>query len=67
MENFRKKNLGGIQLFADKDWNSGFIKAFGINAIPRFILIDPKETVIAADELRPSDMKLSEKLEQLLK
>jgi thiol-disulfide isomerase/thioredoxin len=63
----KEKNLGGIQLFADKDWNSDFIKAFGINSIPRFILIDPNGTVIAADELRPSDIKLSDKLEQLLK
>lgn len=63
----KEKSLGGIQLFADKDWNSDFIKAFGINAIPRFILIDPKGNVVSADELRPSDIKLSEKLEQLLK
>jgi thiol-disulfide isomerase/thioredoxin len=63
----KEKSLGGIQLFADKDWNSDFTKAFGINSIPRFILIDPAGKVVSADELRPSDPKLQEKLDALLK
>jgi thiol-disulfide isomerase/thioredoxin len=63
----KDKSLGGIQLFADKNWNSDFIKAFGINSIPRFILIDPKGKVVSADEARPSDPKLVEKLDGLLK
>lgn len=62
-----EKKLGGIQLFADKNWNSDFITAFGINSIPRFILIDPKGIVINADAPRPSDPKLLEKLDDLLK
>ena len=61
------KQLGGIQLFADKDWNSDFIKSFGINSIPRFILIDPKGNVVSADAARPSDPKLQEELDTLLK
>ena len=60
------KSLGGIQLFADKNWYSEFITSFGINSIPRFILIDPKGVVLSADELRPSDSKLQEKLDSLL-
>jgi hypothetical protein len=63
----KEKSLGGIQLFADKDWNSDFTKAFGINSIPRFILIDPAGKVVSADELRPSDPKLQVKLDALLK
>ncbi len=63
----KDKSLGGIQLFADKNWNSDFIKAFGINSIPRFILIDPKGKVVSADEARPSEPKLVEKLDGLLK
>ena len=59
--------LGGIQLFADKNWNSDFIKSFGINSIPRFILIDPSGKVVSADAARPSDSKLSEQLDALLK
>jgi thiol-disulfide isomerase/thioredoxin len=60
------KQLGGIQLFADKNWNSEFITAFGINSIPRFILIDPKGVVVNSDADRPSDPKLQEKLDSLL-
>lgn len=63
----KDKELGGIQLFADKNWNSDFIKAFGITSIPRFILIDPSGNVVDADVARPSDIKLQEKLDLLLK
>ena len=62
----KEKELGGTQLFADKNWLSDFIKAFGINSIPRFILIDPNGVVIDADAKRPSDPKLSEQLDGLL-
>lgn len=61
------KALGGIQLFADKDWKSDFIQAYGINSIPRFILIDPKGNVVEADAKRPSDPALTAQLESLLK
>ena len=61
------KELGGIQLFADKNWNSDFIKAFGIDSIPRFLLIDPNGKVIKADAARPSSPQLTELLDSLLK
>lgn len=61
------KELGGIQLFADKNWTSDFIKAFGINAIPRFILIGPDGKVIKADAARPSSVALIELLDGLVK
>jgi thiol-disulfide isomerase/thioredoxin len=61
------KALGGTQLYADNNWNSDFIKAFGINSIPRFILIDPTGKVVDADASRPSNPKLKEQLEGLLK
>jgi len=61
------KTLGGVQLFADKDWKSEFIQAYGINSIPRFILIDPKGNVVEADAKRPSDPALQEQLDKLLK
>ena len=63
----KDKQLGGIQLFADKNWNSDFVKSFGINSIPRFILIDPSGKVVSADAARPSSPKLSEQLDTLLK
>jgi thiol-disulfide isomerase/thioredoxin len=60
------KNLGGIQLFADKDYNSDFIKSYGVTSIPRFILIDPTGKVIKGDASRPSDPELKEELDKLL-
>ena len=61
------KELGGIQLFADKNWTSDFVKAFGINSIPRFILIGPDGKVIKADAARPSSALLTELLDGLVK
>jgi len=61
------KELGGVQLLADKNWNSDFIKAYGINSIPRFILIDPNGKVAKADAPRPSSSSLVEMLDGLLK
>jgi len=62
-----EKQLGGVQLFADKNWNSDFIKHFEINSIPRFLLIDPTGKVINADADRPSNPKLQKTLDALLK
>ena len=60
------KQLGGIQLLADKDWKSDFIMSYGINSIPRFILIDPKGIIVKGDAVRPSDPKLQKLLDSLL-
>ena len=61
-----EKGLSGTQLFADKNWMSAFIRAFNINSIPRFILIDPKGNVLNPDADRPSNPALTAQLEQLL-
>ena len=61
------KNLGGVQLFADNDWNSQFVKDFGISGIPRFILIDPKGNVLNANADRPSSEELDKVLSELVK
>lgn len=60
------KALGGVQLFADKDWSSAFIQAYGINSIPRFILIGPDGKVVDANAARPSEPRLVEQLDKLL-
>ncbi|MFB9078306.1 TlpA family protein disulfide reductase [Flavobacterium procerum] len=60
------KNLGGIQLFADKDWESEFVVNYGVTGIPRFILIDPKGNIVDPDATRPSDPKLENQLNALL-
>ena len=61
-----EKQLGGVQLFADKNWNSDFMKSYGINSIPRFILIDPNGKVVKGDASRPSSPQLKEELDKLL-
>lgn len=61
-----KKELGGVQVFADNDWNSQFIKDYGIMAIPRFILLDPKGNVVESNAPRPSDPALIAMLDGLL-
>ncbi len=63
----KEQSLGGMQLFADKDWNSDFIRAFAINSIPRFLLIGPDGKVIDADTERPSMPELKARLAGLVK
>ena len=53
-----EKELGGIQLYADKSWNSNFITDYSIKGIPRFILIDPEGKIITPNAPRPSSPKL---------
>ena len=60
-----EKSLGGVQLFADNAWDSKFTKAFVINSIPRFLLIDPDGNIVSGDAPRPSDQKLIEMFDSL--
>ncbi|WP_282072112.1 TlpA family protein disulfide reductase [Polaribacter atrinae] len=59
------KDLKGLQLFADNNWESKFIEDYQIKGIPRFILIDPKGNIVNANAPRPSDKKLVETLQSL--
>ena len=52
------KALGGVQLFADNDWNSAFVQEYQIQGIPKFILIDTEGNIIDANAPRPSSDKL---------
>ncbi len=61
------KQLGGVQVMADKDWNSEWAVAYGIQSIPRFILVGPDGKVVDADAPRPSDPALTAKLDTLVK
>lgn len=60
-----QKQLGGIQLLADMDFNSEFIKGYAIKKIPRFILIDPNGNIVNFDAPRPSDSKLIDLFNEL--
>lgn len=56
----KEESLGGIQLFADNNFESKFIAEYEISAIPRFILLDPEGNIVDSDAARPSDPKLKE-------
>jgi hypothetical protein len=62
----KAKNLGGVQVIADNDWNSKFVLDFKITSIPRFILIDPSGKIIKGDAARPSNPELQTELDLLL-
>ncbi|SNR14593.1 TlpA family protein disulfide reductase [Tenacibaculum jejuense] len=53
-----EKNLGGVQLFANE--NQDFTKAYRIDNIPRFILIDPEGNIVSSDAPRPSNPALKD-------
>jgi len=57
------KRLKGVQLIADNAFESDVTKVYGINAIPRFMLIDKEGKIISADAPRPTDNTI----EKLLK
>ncbi|WP_400079136.1 TlpA family protein disulfide reductase [Winogradskyella sp. R77965] len=59
------KDLRGTQLFADNGFASQFIQGYRINAIPRFILIDPSGNIVSADAPRPSNPQLVSLFNQL--
>ncbi|MEO9571168.1 MAG: TlpA disulfide reductase family protein [Polaribacter sp.] len=59
------KELKGIQLFADNNWESQFIEEYLIKGIPRFILIDPNGNIVNANAPRPSSKKLVTTLKSL--
>lgn len=61
------KNLGGVQLFADKDWESEFVTGYGVTGIPRFIIVDPNGNILNSDADRPSSPNLQKQLDSLLK
>ncbi|MCF2491476.1 TlpA disulfide reductase family protein [Dyadobacter sp. CY347] len=60
------KQLTGVQVIADKDWQSQFMKDYAVSTIPRFILIDPEGKVLDANAARPSSPRFVEELDRLL-
>ncbi|WP_167365396.1 TlpA family protein disulfide reductase [Flavobacterium phragmitis] len=63
----KKEDLKGIQLMADKDFESDIAKNYGVNAIPRFLLFDTEGKIINTNAMRPSESGLREELDKLLK
>lgn len=60
----KEKELQGIQVFANNDWNSQFVREYNINGIPRFILLDKDGNIITADAPRPSDPNIRTLLDE---
>ncbi len=50
--------LTGIQLMADNEFKSDFIKSYNVNGIPRFILIDPQGNIVDQNAPRPSSKEI---------
>ena len=65
VEMVKEKELGGMQLMADKDWKSDFVTDYQIKGIPRFILVDPEGNIVSADAPRPSNPKLKDLFNEL--
>ena len=61
----KEKELSGIQLFADNDFKSDFIKEYMITAIPQFMLLDPEGNIVRKNAPRPSDERLIALFESL--
>ncbi len=61
----KDKNLGGIQLLADNEFETTFIRDYYIWGIPRFILLDPSGNIVDHDAPRPSEKKLIELFDSL--
>lgn len=62
----REKSLGGVQLNEPR-LDSDFFTLFQVNAIPRFILLNPDGTVYDANMSRPSNSETPLLLDMLLK
>lgn len=60
------RELAGIQIYADKAWQSDFVRDYQIMGIPRFILIDPEGKIFDADTYRPSEPQLEELFDRIL-
>jgi len=54
----KEKEMTGVQLFADNNFKSKFAVEYGVNSIPRFILLDPNGNIVSADAPRPSSPEL---------
>lgn len=59
------KDLKGIQLIADNDWQSSFVRDYSIKGIPHFILIDPNGNIVETNAPRPSSPNMVSLLESL--
>ncbi len=62
----KKEELKGVQIMADKAFDSDVAKAYKINAIPRFMIFDKEGKIVTIDAPRPSSDKIEDVLRKLL-
>ena len=63
----KDKDLKGVQLIADKAFESQFIQDYSISQIPTFLLIDKEGNIVNPNAPRPSDPEIEKELQKLLK
>ncbi|WMN11326.1 TlpA disulfide reductase family protein [Marivirga salinae] len=61
----KKKELGGIHLYAEGAWGATIMQKYAISGIPRFILIDQEGNIADANAARPSG-DIAEDIDDLL-
>lgn len=61
----KEKDLKGVQIFAENDWQSEFVQSYKIKGIPNFILIDKEGKIISPSAPLPSSKKIKEIFESL--
>lgn len=54
-EMIKQREMPGVQLVADKNFESDFMKKYLVKAIPKFILIDPDGKIVSSNAPAPSD------------
>lgn len=59
------EDLTGIQIMADNEWKSDFVRNYNITGIPRFILVDPEGNIVDNNAPRPSDPELKKLFNEL--
>lgn len=62
----KEYGLEGHGVISPDAFDHKLFKSYGVNSIPRFILVDPKGKVVMAKARRPSDIVLKLQLEELL-
>ncbi|MBD0836029.1 TlpA family protein disulfide reductase [Aestuariibaculum suncheonense] len=63
----KDKAMSGVQILAPNATGSEFTRAYNINAIPRFILIDPQGNIVDFNAPRPSNKEEIHKLLDVVK
>ena len=58
----REEALVGTQLLADDGWGSAFVKEYGVQGIPHFIIVDDQGKIVSANAEPPSNPALKKRL-----